>query len=335
MRRVREDWGLARDCGWSLLRVTGPDRVSFLHALLSQDLKDLDPGQGAPSGFLDRKGHLRTQLLVHVTDSHIILFAPTTQAEMLCEGLLGFRITEQVEIDTSPGWGVWLVSGPQSPAVLRSWGILEGEGGAWPLGYGRSFLSDLEKGWVVRARYTGEMDFFVAVPPGGDSRLLENVQEERKIPLQALDHLRLEAGIPMSPNEIDGRRLPQEVDLDDIVSLTKGCFLGQETMARLTHRDQLRNRLAGWILEDGVSPSSGAVFKDGVEVGEVTSLLRRISVSGTLAMGILKLSARGPEGIYRFASPEGAPGRLVDLPFVRGSGFDVDPRWLRQGAEKE
>jgi folate-binding protein YgfZ len=164
---------------------------------------------------------------------------------------------------------------------------------------------------------------------------LENVREEREIPLQALDHLRLEAGIPMSPNEIDGKRLPQEVDLDDTVSLTKGCFLGQETMARLAHRGQLRKRLTGWILEDEISPSSGAVFKDGVEVGEVTSLLRGISVSGTLAMGILKLSARDPEGVYRFGSPEGAPGRLVDLPFVRGSGFDADPRRPRQGAEKE
>ena len=319
----RSGWLVSDDPGWRVLAVTGEDAAPFLHALLTGDVRSLAPGSGRLAGLLDRKGHLQAALLVHRAGEDLLLVVPQPAAGSVAETLMSHRIMDRVEVEERTDLAVASLSGSGVPLLLSGWGVAtDGEG--WRPGDGAT----IDGVRLVRTRLTGEIDLFAIGEPGAVRRLFARLAGSvRRISQDEIERLRIEAGLAGQGHEIDGRRLPQEIDLHDLVSLDKGCYLGQETMARLTHRGQARKGLAGWILGEGEPPRPPCpVYLAGEEVGDLTSVSPGSPATGLPALGILKTEAFDPRGDYRFGSPGGATGRLAALPFVKGSGYDVDPR---------
>ncbi|MBD3334860.1 MAG: hypothetical protein GF355_05040, partial [Candidatus Eisenbacteria bacterium] len=271
---LSESWGWSSSPGWRPVQVSGEDRQGFLQALLSQDLGRLAPGRGCLIGLLDRRGHLQMQVLVWGTSGRIILLAPEGGVPRLVDTLESHRVMASVEIRADNESEVWLLSGPGALGALEEIEGVSKDADRPGLACGWSWeTDDGNESHVIRTRLTGELDFLIVTPRG--SKLTERLPagwRDHELDGETLEASRIEAGLPGWGAEIDGRRLSQELALDDIVCLSKGCYLGQETVARLTHRGSLRKILAGWRWDPaGANPAGGPVYAEGVEIGRITS----------------------------------------------------------------
>ena len=133
---------------------------------------------------------------------------------------------------------------------------------------------------------------------------------------EALNWLRTEAGIPWYGVDMDHRHLPLEFGLSSAVSLNKGCYRGQEIMARITYRGHLRKRFVGIAVHGERPPAPGTQVRDqGSLIGEVTSAAFSPRLESALALSILKIEFSEPGTAVEFAC-DGTmiPGHVVRLP---------------------
>jgi folate-binding protein YgfZ len=138
----------------------------------------------------------------------------------------------------------------------------------------------------------------------------------RPVGYEALEILRVEAGIPRYPQDMDDTTVVTETSLDDAVSYTKGCYVGQEIIARIKYRGHVAKKLRGLIFERPTKIAAGAAIKstDGKEIGHVTSSVFSPHLGRRVALGYVKYDyvAAGTE----VKTGDGAPTEIVDLPFM-------------------
>jgi folate-binding protein YgfZ len=132
--------------------------------------------------------------------------------------------------------------------------------------------------------------------------------------MQALDVLRVEAGIPWCDRDMDESTLAPEVGLEDAISFTKGCYIGQEVVERVAARGQVQRKLKG--LEcDGVDvpPADTKLVRDGEEVGVITSAVHSFGRDRVIALAYVRRSAWEPGIELQVAS--GGVARVLGRPF--------------------
>jgi folate-binding protein YgfZ len=131
--------------------------------------------------------------------------------------------------------------------------------------------------------------------------------------------LRIEAGIPRHGQDMDETNVVLEANLDDAISYTKGCYVGQEIIIRIKHRGHVAKKLVGVKFDKPVDAGAAIASVDGKEIGRVTSVTYSPKLAGTIALGYLRheyLAAGTPVNSGDVA------GTVTDLPFVRGSWYD-------------
>jgi tRNA-modifying protein YgfZ len=237
-----------------VIRVSGPDRLSWLHSLTTQHLTALPAGVPAEALILSPHGHVEHQLLLVDDGESTWMHVEPGTAEMLVSFLDSMRFLLRVEVaDVSDDWAVIVV--PQSSAVA---GLRRGD----ELFVRRQALED-----VVRAE---------ARPLAG---------------MWASEALRIEAHRPRLGFETDHRTIPHEVGwLESAVHLDKGCYRGQETVARVHNLGRPPRRLVFLHLDGSVEtlpPHCAAVELDGRQVGFVTSSARHHEL-GPIALALVK-----------------------------------------------
>jgi folate-binding protein YgfZ len=110
--------------------------------------------------------------------------------------------------------------------------------------------------------------------------------------MQALDILRVEAGIPWCDRDMDEGTLAPEVGLEDAISFTKGCYIGQEVVERVAARGQVQRKLMSIECDGSETPVPGTkLLRDGTGVGEITSAVRSFARHGVLALAYVRRSA--------------------------------------------
>lgn len=134
--------------------------------------------------------------------------------------------------------------------------------------------------------------------------------------LRALNWARTEAGIPWYGTDMDDRTLPMEMGLDAAISMSKGCYRGQEIVARITHRGNLDRRLAGVVIDCEEPPSRGIeVRSQGAKIGEVTSAVHSPRLGKPLALAVLKTDFLQPGTSVEVGCGEShRPGKVIALP---------------------
>jgi folate-binding protein YgfZ len=133
--------------------------------------------------------------------------------------------------------------------------------------------------------------------------------------------LRIEAGIPRYGVDMDETTIVTETNLDDAVSFTKGCYLGQEIIIRIKHRGHVAKKISG-ILVDGATVSAGSklLSEDSKEIGRVTSSTFSPRLERIIAMGYVKYDYLTPGTKVSVTTDNGETGGVVaSLPMVRGS----------------
>jgi aminomethyltransferase len=319
-RAVRAGVGLFRLADRGVVRVTGADRVRWLDGMLSNDVAGLVPAPGR-SGchalLLTRQGRIVADLHVLLRPDALWLETRGPFVATVLATLGRFVVADDVAlVDASGAWERLSLEGPAAPRVLeealRAPLPLLDDAGA------DAVLADTAL--VVAAFGFGGLPARqLFVPAGAGRRVAAALREagERhgmvEAGAQALEILRIEAGLPQLGVELSQEVLPAEARLERAISSTKGCYTGQEVVARMASRARVSHLLVGLALEGGELPAEGAAIElEGRQVGELTS--RCVSPrAGAIALGFVRAAHAEPGTRVSVA---GRPARVAALPFV-------------------
>jgi folate-binding protein YgfZ len=188
-------------------------------------------------------------------------------------------------------WGLLLVSGPQAAAVVQA-AFGTDVDDLRPVNFISASIGG-QSAFVVASEETGERDFEILTPADGlvDAweRLLETGAPYGIMPVgsDALEALRLEAGIPKAGPDLNEEIVPPEANLQDkAFSLSKGCYPGQEVVARMDTYGSVRRHLVGLVVKSSIVPPKGArLFSGDREVGWVSSAVLSPGINAPIALG--------------------------------------------------
>jgi folate-binding protein YgfZ len=274
----------------ALLAVTGPQRIKFLQNILSNDVASRRPGQGTRAALMDVKGRLLALMRVLLTDDAVLLEMAAERLDVVEPLLVHYRVAAPVRFARPPAH-LLAVVGPTARETFARAGAVVADGMAGEdhtlasLGGEEVRIvraSDLPgEGWIVQARNEGAGAALVAAGAA-------------PITSAALDVLRIEDGRPWYGPDVTEENLLHETGLvAEYHSGAKGCYIGQEVVARLEARGAHVNKvLRGLRLEAPVLPGA-TLTADGKDVGRVTTA----GVSprlGPIAMAFVHRSAAEP-----------------------------------------
>lgn len=350
-----------------VISVTGPDRLTWLDSLLSQELRSLQPGQSTEALLLDPHGHIEHAIRILDDGVTAWLLVDEDRSASLAKWLDRMRFMKQVEVadvsetiatfgafdaattlDTTSATTSATISATDpasASATLRSSAVTVLEAVALapeglPLIWDDPWNHVSAGGWQYAA---------AAEHPAGHWNYREVLVSRDRIPeliptmasthvapagLIALEALRIAAWRPRITNEGDATALPHETDwLRSAVHLSKGCYRGQETVAKVHNLGHPPRRLVFLTLDgsDAVLPEPGTpVFFGEVEVGRITSSGRHFE-EGAVALAVIKRSvAPDAELVVHVDSVEVAAAQIVIVPTDAGRVANV-PRMPRLG----
>jgi aminomethyltransferase len=294
----------------ALLVVSGPQRQKFLHGMLSNDVASRAPGQGCRAALMDAKGHLLAFARVLVAENDVRLELPAARRGPIEQILVHYRVGAPVRFAASDEQVLALL-GPRVLERLRA--LVPELPSLEPEAHTRVSLAGAE----VRLARAGDMpaDGLVAhVAPANAGAVREALVDAGFLPIgrAALDVLRIEDGRPWYDIDVTDAHLLHETGLvAEYHSSTKGCYIGQEVIARLEARGaNVNRRLRGLRLAEPRGAGTPLVA-EGKEVGVLTTAAvspRR----GAIAMGYVRRSHFEPGTIL---DASGARAEVVELPF--------------------
>jgi folate-binding protein YgfZ len=317
-RAVREGCGVLSRSDHGVLEVTGRDRATFLHALLSNEIKALRPGQGCAAALLDVHGKVQVVLLVWVLDDRIVLVTPPDRAAATLEALDHYLFSEKAVLeDVSGSLAMLLLAGPEAPALAERLTGARPPEAAW------SHVPGAFEGTPVRVvrggNETGEADVWLVAPAASGPALDAAVRAggARLIAPAALEALRIEAGTPHFPEDIGPSVLLPEVPFLNLVSYTKGCYPGQEVVVRIRDRGHVNRHLRGLVLQGDVVPEPGSeVVAGDAAVGGVTSATYSFGLKHPIALAMVRRQHAEPgTAVSVRIGDRVVPATVSDLPF--------------------
>lgn len=235
--------------GWSGVDATGPDAVGFLQGFCTNDVARLADGESCEAMFTDVKAHVVAHGWVcRVTPERCVVAVASDRGEGLLRHLDRYLIRERVEL--RPALGSFAVVG-------ESLGL----------------RAHQERG-VPGGRLQGDLEFLLATNDEANEITASLEQEgRRRLTEEEFELRRIALGVPIDGVDVDERNLPQELDRNEhAISFTKGCYLGQEPVARIDALGRVNWLLRGLVIESGERPKEGAAVNDGEkQVGRITS----------------------------------------------------------------
>jgi folate-binding protein YgfZ len=281
------------------LRVRGEDRMAFLNGKVTCEIDGLEPGDGAYGFILDAKGHIQADTAIRVLEDEIWLELPSGRGPAVSEHLRRFIVIDRVEIEPLDDLMPLTLVGSQARAALES--VFEPAllpDHPWQV---RQLRTEGEPGREVVVSSDGRwcMPALTVWPSIADAEelilgLLEAGQRfgARLVGFKALDQFRIEAGIPWYGRDFGEANLPQETGEEEAVSYSKGCYLGQEVVARLHYRGQVSRVLCGLSFDADEVPGSGtALDLEDRPAGTLTSAVFSPRVSSIVGMAMLQRRA--------------------------------------------
>ena len=319
-RAVRESAGVFDVCYTGKLRVSGRDRVRYLHNMLSNDIKNLARGKGCYATLLTHQGRMESDIFVYAFEEEIRLECSPAGRSRLFDTLSKFIVADKVIIeDCTQRFGILSIQGPDSRKRIEELlGLSLDLHGALD----HQPLKQPSGDWaIVHRDRTGCEGYDLWAPVADFPDLWQKCVASLRIAPAghtALNWLRTEAGIPWYGVDMDDKTLPMEMGLVDALSMTKGCYRGQEIVARVMHRGHLDRSLGAVAVEHAELPSAGAVIQSGgKKIGEVTSSILSPRLGKPLALAILKTEFLIPgTHVEVMQSGSAAAGEVVKVPLA-------------------
>ncbi|MGO8748241.1 MAG: YgfZ/GcvT domain-containing protein [Thermoguttaceae bacterium] len=295
------------------LEVTGADRAAFLNRLATNQLDNLPPWHGCETFLCNAKGHILAHLLVFVRPDSLVLDTAAGQAETLGGHFAHYQIRDDVTVaDRSPAWHEFLLAGPAVPGMLRE---LIADGIPQDRLAHRDAMVAASPVSLRCIEPSGPARFLISCPKESAAQVWNALRqcEARACGRMAFEPFRIECGWPEYGRDITPENLPQEVGrIDRSISFTKGCYLGQETVARIASRGHVNRTLAGLKFACSEAPPAATeLIAEGQPIGRLTSVAHSPRFGSAIALGYVRRSHATPG--TRLDSVAG-PVEVVALP---------------------
>lgn len=329
---VRNSVGIADVSYRGRYRLTGEDRAKFLHRIISNDVESLSTGQGTYATLLTNRGKIIADLNVYILEDMIGIDTAAETTECLFNELDKYIIADDVEIsDLTADTGAIAVHGPKSLDLVQS--VL-----------GISELADLperhhrfhEAGALfnnavvcVRTDTTGEIGYTLYTTVEGLESLWDRLMSKgaqfniQPVGWNALESLRVEAGVPRYGTELTDSVIPLEAELEHAIDFEKGCYIGQEIVARMKYRGHPNRLLRGVEINgDPTSPEcpkihqDAKVYNEDKEIGWITSSTFSPTLGKPIAMAYVRMAVTEAGSRVQIQTSDGqVDGTVVLLPF--------------------
>ncbi|HEY5075723.1 MAG TPA: aminomethyltransferase family protein [Pyrinomonadaceae bacterium] len=311
------------------LLISGSEAVMFLNGLITNDMKTLAVNSWMPAVFPNVQGRLLAAVrIIHREDGFLIDTESATLATVL-KLLERFTLAGDFHVaDLTSETAMLSIQGMNSDEVILK---TLGETVINRHGVVIAQLGNGAKVTIIRATHTAEDGFDLFISANESGSLHDSLTRAGAQPVgaEALEVLRVEAGIPRFGLDMDETNVVTETNLDEAVSFTKGCYIGQEIIARIKYRGHVAKKLTGLTFENEVALESGAqIFSaDDKEIGRVTSLTFSPRLKRTIALGYVKYDYLEPgTNVSVVYTGEKLPATVAALPFIHGSWYsDLAP----------
>jgi folate-binding protein YgfZ len=315
---LRQGCGVVQRGDRGLLRVSGPDRATWLQGLLTNDVVNLPPGGVCEAAYLTPQGRMISDVRVFSLDTRMMLDVPAPLAAALRTKLDSLLFSEDARVeDVSNDWRLIELLGPSAPSVADG---LDAAAAGLDVVLIRHDAFDLP-------------GFAALVPAAATAAFLDAVTARGAAPttLETLDVIRVEAGRPAFLLDMDEHTIPLEAGIEDrTISFTKGCYVGQEVIVRVLHRGHGRvaKKLVGLALETGeVPPAGSAILAGEREIGRVTSAVWSPALAQAIALGYVHRDFTEPATRVSVAGPGGSVTAVIArLPFIGQSARNPPAR---------
>ena len=291
---VRQGVGVVDLSHRGRLRLTGSDRAAYLHRIISNEVEGLSVGEGNYATILTNRGKIIADMNVYVFEESIGIETNAETTSILYQELDKYLIADDVTIeDFTERTGAVGVHGPKSAELLQDVFGFDVE----DLPEYHSIVDEIDGQWIVcvRANETGEVGYNVCTASESMEWLWDTILTKGRafgaepVGLTALNSLRIEAGIPQFGAELDDSIFPGEAELEQAISFEKGCYIGQEIVARMKYRGHPNRLLRGFEIASDTPPQSGDRLFDGdKDIGWLTSVVVSPTLGETIGLGYVR-----------------------------------------------
>jgi folate-binding protein YgfZ len=297
------------------IEIAGADRAAFLHNLTTNEIRKLSFGAGCEAFLTSVQGKTLAHVFVFVLGESLVLDTVGDQADTLLKHLDHYLVSERVTLaDRSQEWAELLLAGPASQGLLAK--LAGAQLPSQRLAHLPATLAG-QTVWLRRSDLLGPVEFLI-------SGHAEDIARARKALVEAgatiCGHLafeaaRIEGGFPLFGGDITPKNLPQEVARDSLaISFTKGCYLGQETVARIDALGHVNKTLVGVrFAGDSVPQPSVELLAAKDVVGQVTSATWSPRLAAPLALAYVRRGSNVPGTQLNCAL---GPAEVVALPLA-------------------
>ena len=313
------------DTNWhTIVELSGPDRVRYLNAIVSNDVKSLGGGRGTLALLLNPQGHILAELEIYALQEKLLVLADASVRERTVATLDKFIIMDDVTLsDVTEQFGSLAIEGPRAGTVIAEACGLSLDG------FSEHAVAEVEIDGVachlIRHSHFGLPGAEIIAPREHLGLLWRNLrasvvtQHGAAIGMRALNSLRLEAGIPWFPDDFNDTVIPQEAALEAThISFSKGCYTGQEIVERVRSRGQVNRRRVQLKFSTAEPPApltrlraretetqsaqpAESAAAEAKEVGIVTSSAFSPAANTSIGMAYVRREQNSPGSILDFA----------------------------------
>lgn len=283
---------------------TGEDRKRLLHALTTNQIEKLIPGEGVYAFFLNAQGRVLADAIILCRENDLLISVEPQVCGKIYAHIDRHIIADDVTLaDVSESTSELAVEGPNAAAILAELGAdLPTE----PFGF-----TDWDGISVVLASATGAPGYRLVVPAEAKGSLMDSLAAAGAVAaaVEEMETVRLEHGTPRYGVDFTESHIAQETGLAHALNFNKGCYLGQEIVERVRSRGHINKVLTPLEVESGSAPAPGAkVAVDGTEAGEITSAVQSPRSGCVRALAYIRTAALASAGSV---TVDGAPAKLV------------------------
>ncbi len=321
---VRKRAGLLDLSARGKIRLGGKEHLKFLQGMLTNDVMKLADGEGTYAAVLTVKGRMLSDMRVYKDAESVLLDLEPGMNAKVKDLLLKYRLSYRAAVDNvTEGLALFSVQGPESKNVLTAAGITIPD--LREHGHFKAALNGMELICAAADR-TGEEGYDLYFPSDRSEEVRNYLLEKgsafglEPVGHKALEVLRVEAGIPVYGKDMDEETIPIEAGIWNALSFEKGCYIGQEVVARIKWRGHVNRHLMGIVLEEGYVPSaSDEILAGDKKIGRITSPAFSPALGRNVALGYVRREFVEPGTEVFVVSPDGSRGKgaVSPLPFVK------------------
>jgi aminomethyltransferase len=281
---LRENAAWLELAGRGKIRMTSEDRVRLLHAMTTNNVQALQPGEGCYAFFLNAQGRILGDVNILCRPDHFLLDTEPETARKLYEHLDKFIIVDDVILeDLTSSTTTLAIEGPHACEALARLGA--------PAPSAAYASEEWDARLVANLSYTGSAGLFIIAPADERAALIEQIESAgvEAADEEAFRVVRLEHGKPRYGEDISERYLAQETSQMHALHFSKGCYLGQEIVERVRSRAQIHRRLLPLSIDTDQPPAAGTkLTKDGAPAAEITSAAFSPALGHTVALAYVR-----------------------------------------------